>query len=39
MGSTGILLFEKGRVAFHPRVQKGAKVRVGERIAAPPAGA
>jgi phosphatidylserine decarboxylase len=36
MGSTVILLFERGRIAFHPRVQKGARLRVGERIAAPP---
>jgi phosphatidylserine decarboxylase len=36
MGSTVILLFERGRVRLEPRLVAGARVRVGERIGAPP---
>ena len=32
MGSTVILLFEPGRVAFSPALARGARVRVGEAI-------
>jgi len=32
MGSTVILLFEPGRVAFAPSVSPGARVRMGEAI-------
>ena len=32
MGSTVILLFEPGRVALSPRLQPGAKVRMGEAV-------
>jgi phosphatidylserine decarboxylase len=35
MGSTVILLFEPGRVAFAPSVAPGARVRVGEAIGGP----
>jgi phosphatidylserine decarboxylase len=37
MGSTVILAFEPGRVALDERVAPGARLRVGERIAGPPA--
>ncbi len=36
MGSTVILLFEKGRVRLDPRVAAGARVRVGEEIGRAP---
>ena len=36
MGSTVILLFERGRVRLEPRLVAGARVRVGERIGGPP---
>lgn len=36
MGSTVILLFEPGRVRLEPRLEVGARVRVGERIGGPP---
>jgi phosphatidylserine decarboxylase len=35
MGSTVILLFEKGRVRLDPRLVAGARVRVGEAIGGP----
>jgi phosphatidylserine decarboxylase len=38
MGSTVILLFEKGRVALRPLVAPGARVRVGQAIGGPAAG-
>ena len=37
MGSTVILLFERGRVALRPEVVSGARVRVGMPIGGPPA--
>jgi phosphatidylserine decarboxylase len=35
MGSTVILLFERGRVRLAPRLVPGARVRVGEEIGGP----
>jgi phosphatidylserine decarboxylase len=35
MGSTVILLFERGRVRLDPRLAPGARVRVGEAIGGP----
>jgi phosphatidylserine decarboxylase len=37
MGSTVILLFERGRVRLDPRLAPGARVRVGQELGGPPA--